>query len=121
MIEDQMLAYEWQEQAAAVETDSKSIQNDLESIKLNSNQHPIKVSSIDLCQIAERLDLLLNVDTLLSKLTEKENEAIFKKLEQFEMEFLDGPEDKRKRTMKRKKELFLKYVKNNCTCVAYLR
>ena len=115
-----MLDYEQQEQAEAVQIDSNRIKNDLENIALESDQCPIKVAGIDLCQIAERMSMQLSVETLVSKHTKQENDAIFEKLEQFEMTFLDEPHaTKKKRTKKRKLNLIFQYVKANCSCVAY--
>ena len=53
------------------------------------DEHPLKVPGIDLCQITERMDLLLSVDTLLANHTKEQNEAIYEKLEECEMESLD--------------------------------
>ena len=106
---------------AAVLKDSDQIKKDLENSAMESENHPIKISGVDLCQIAERMDLLLNVDKLLSELTKKQNETIFTKLEEYENDHLDEPPIKKKRTQKRKKDLIFQYVKKNCDCIAYNR
>lgn len=117
--EQQLADYEIRDQAAAIQKDSDQIKEDLEKSAFESDQHPIKVAGVDLCQIAERMDLMLSVDSLMEKLTPKETEAIFTKLEAFENSFFIEPPAKKRRTKLRKKNLIFNYVKQNCHCVAF--
>ena len=117
--EQQLADYEIRDQAAAVQKDSDQIKEDLERSEFESDQHPIKVAGVDLCQIAERMDLKLSVDSLMEKQTPQQAEAIFTKLEAFEVNFLDEPPAKKRRTKLRKKNLIFNYVKHNCHCVAF--
>ena len=97
-------------QCRETKLDSDLIRKDVRSIEMESEKHPIKIAGVDLCQIVERVELLLNVDTLLSDLTKKQNEIIFSKLEQFEKEQLDEPPVIKKRThMSRKTAIALTF------------
>ena len=119
--EQKLADYEMVDYEATLQKDSDNIREDLERTAFESDEHPIKIAGIDICQIAERITMHLNVDTLLAEFTKKQNDTIFSKLEDFEKEFSDEPLPKRKRTKKRKSDLIFQHVKRNCTCVAFSR
>ena len=117
--EQQLADYEVRDQDAAIQKDSDQIKEDLEKNAVNCDQHPIKVASVDFCQIAERMNMKLSVDTILAEHTKQQTEAIFEKLEKFEIDTSDEPPPKKRRTKLREKKLIFSYVKQNCDCVAY--
>ena len=61
----------------------------------------------------------MSVDSLMEKQTPQQAEAIFTKLEAFEINFLDEPPAKKRQTKLRKNNLIFNYVKHNCHCVAF--
>ena len=51
-----------QHESAAASQDADRIQNDLETDDADSDEHPIKIGEVNLCEIAEKIDWALNVD-----------------------------------------------------------
>ena len=120
--EDSLATYEIRDQALTIDKDSEEIKNDLEQNEEESMQHPIKVAGEDLCMIAERMDLLISVDSVLAKHTLQQTAAIFEKIEKDALDDMDEPPAKKPRlTKKRKKELIWNFVKKHCNCVSFSR
>ena len=116
-LEDEVAEYELHDRAAAINQDADRIQADLENNSMESNQHPIRIRGVDLCQIAEKLDLMMSVESVLSKLTKEQSDTIYDKAEKDETENSGEPPAKKRRTKSRKHQLIFQYVKNNCNCI----
>ena len=86
-----------EDESAAASQDADRIQNDLETDDADSDEHPIKIGEVNLCEIAEKIDWALNVDKQLSDLSKQQQEAI--------LAIIDGdkyePPAKRQRTIKK--------------------
>ena len=65
------------------------------------------------------MNMKLSVDSILAEHTKQQTEAIFEKLEKFEIDSSEEPPPKKRRTKLREKKLIFSYVKQNCDCVAY--
>jgi hypothetical protein len=105
-----------EDETAAAGQDAVRIQNDLETADdADSDEHPIKIGEVNLCEIAEKIDWALNVDKQLSNLTKQQQEAILAIIEGDKYE----PPVKRRRTMKKMKSSIFDYVRKTCYCVAF--
>jgi hypothetical protein len=105
-----------EDETAAAGQDAVRIQNDLETADdADSDEHPIKIGEVNLCEIAEKIDWALNVDKQLSNLTKQQQEAILAIIEGDKYE----PPVKRQRTMKKMKSSIFDYVRKTCYCVAF--
>ena len=104
-----------EDESAAASQDADRIQNDLETDDADSDEHPIKIGEVNLCEIAEKIDWALNVDKQLSDLSKQQQEAILAIIEGDKYE----PPVKRRRTMKKMKSSIFDYVKKKCYCVAF--
>ena len=108
-------AFENQEaldQDAAMDQDASRIQSHLEDNIDDSDECPITVAGENLCNIAENIQWGFNTDRIIDKLSKKQKDAIFDKVE--------GDDDMeapgKRRTKRRLKDLIFSYVKRNCTC-----
>ena len=105
------------DQNVAMDQDASRVQNHLEDDANDSDQCPIKVAGENLCNIAENIQWGFDVDRILDKLSKKQKDAIFEKLEGDEKMEADGMEGTKKRKTKRRlKNLIFAYVKKNCYC-----
>ena len=104
-----------EDESAAASQDADRIQNDLETDDADSDEHPIKIGEVNLCEIAEKIDWALNVDKQLSDLSKQQQEAILAIIEGDKYE----PPVKRRRTMKKMKSSIFDYVRKKCYCVAF--
>ena len=110
--EDSNANAEVQDVAATIHKDALQIQNHLEENAMELDQCPITAAGVELCLIAEKLELGLDVNSELSKLSEEQKESIYLFLEKDQNE----PPRKKRKTMQRMKSLILQHVKKNCNC-----
>ena len=100
------------DQDAAMDQDASRIQSHLEDNIDDSDECPITVAGENLCNIAENIQWGFNTDRIIDKLSKKQKDAIFDKVE--------GDDDMeapgKRRTKRRLKDLIFSYVKRNCTC-----
>ena len=104
-----------EDETVAADQDADLNQNDLETDDADSDEHPIKIGEVNLCEIAEKIDWALNVDKQLSDLSKQQQEAILAIIEGDKYE----PPVKRRRTMKKMKSSIFDYVRKKCYCVAF--
>ena len=95
-----------EDETMAAGQDADLIQNDLETDDADSDEHPIKIGEVNLCDIAEKIDWALNVDKQLANLTKQQQEAILAVSEGDKYE----PPVKRRRTVKKMKSSIFNYV-----------
>ena len=117
VFEEDLADMEARDEAAAADQDAEGIQTDLETEAGESNEHPITVDGMNICEIAEKIDWGLNVDKQLSKLSRVKKDVILAKIEG------EGykPEANKRRTNKKMREAIFGYVKKECYCVAFHR
>ena len=105
------------EEASIMMQDMEQIENDLNSLQDDSDEHPFKANGIDICALAESL---IKGYSPLETLTKAELASIVAKIEADEVSSQDlkGIRQKKK-TLKRVKAAVLDFVQKNCFCTQF--
>ena len=102
------------EEASIMMQDMEQIENDLNSLQDDSDEHPFKANGIDICALAESL---IKGFSPLETLTKAELASIVAKIEADEVSS-QGIRQKKK-TLKRVKAAVLDFVQKNCFCTQF--
>ena len=111
--EDAVANIEAFDSALRIEQDAEQIERDLTTIVTESDEHPITIHGVAICDIAEKIDLMIKVGPDLEKLSKVEKNAIWAKIEQDL-----GDLGIKLKTQKQLQKAIFTYVKKNCHCVA---
>ena len=105
------------EEASIMMQDMEQIENDLNSLQDDSDEHPFKANGIDICALAESL---IKGFSPLETLTKAELASIVAKIEADEVSSQDLKGiRKKKKTLKRVKAAVLDFVQKNCFCTQF--